>query len=327
MDFELIGKYLAGEASEEETQQVFEWADESQENYRTLVRCKKAWALSAHGRENSETAWNYLFERRFKKEKLRHLAIRVMQYAAVILLVFGTGIALQRYVISPSYKTAAFPSDTRIDVPMGQMANVRLPDGTVVMLNSGSSLVYNGNFSRGQRNVMLEGEAYFEVTENKEHPFTVQTSSLSYTVYGTKFNLEAFPDDGKSNAVLIEGSLGVWSENGHEIARLVPGEKLCFDREQKKYVIKQVNTDIYTSWREGLITFRNEKIKQIAKKIERWYNVEIIILRPEFGEESYFGTIMKNKPVDQILEVLKLTSSLKYEMVPRPDKPTLIYWK
>jgi hypothetical protein len=76
----------------------------------------------------------------------------------------------------------------------------------------------------------------------------------------------------------------------------------------------------------GLITFRNEKLKDIARKIERWYNVKIVINNGRVGEQAYFGTIMKNKPVDQILEVLKLTSSLKYKIMTRPDKPTLIYW-
>jgi len=75
-----------------------------------------------------------------------------------------------------------------------------------------------------------------------------------------------------------------------------------------------------------LITFKNEKLKDIARKIERWYNVRIEIKNPKLGEQAYYGTIMKNKPIDQILEVLRLTSSLKYKIVNEPNKPALIYW-
>jgi ferric-dicitrate binding protein FerR (iron transport regulator) len=87
-----------------------------------------------------------------------------------------------------------------------------------------------------------------------------------------------------------------------------------------------VNLDLYTSWKVGLVTFRNEKLKDIARKIERWYNVEIVIKNAQLGEEYYMGTIMKNKPVDQILEALALTSTLKYRIVHRVDERTLIYW-
>ena len=76
-----------------------------------------------------------------------------------------------------------------------------------------------------------------------------------------------------------------------------------------------------------MVTFRNEKLKDIARKIERWYNVQIVISNPKLGDELYMGTIMKNKPIDQLLEVFKLTSSLNYRIVPRADKSTLIYWE
>jgi len=107
----------------------------------------------------------------------------------------------------------------------------------------------------------------------------------------------------------------------------MPGENASFDIKTSKLTIFKVNTALYTTWKEGLITFRNEKLKDIAKKIERWYNVKVVIKNPKLGEEAYFGTIMKNKPIDQILEVLKLTSSLKYKIVIRPTEPTIVYWE
>jgi ferric-dicitrate binding protein FerR (iron transport regulator) len=112
----------------------------------------------------------------------------------------------------------------------------------------------------------------------------------------------------------------------HELYRLKPNENAKFDILTSKISVSKVETAMYTSWKEGLITFRNEKLKDIARMIERWYNVEIVIKNPKVGEEAYFGTIMKNKPIDQILEVLSLTSSLRYKIITRSEKPTLIYW-
>jgi len=325
MNLELIDKYLAGEASETETKEVLEWAEASPENRKIMIQYKKAWALTSIGNENEQLAWDYDIAPRFRKRETMQLYATIAKYAAVIVVVFGMGMALQHYVFTPSPGTD-FTADTRIEVPLGQMANVNLPDGTIAMLNSGTTLTYNNNFFSGKRQVFLQGEAFFVVRKDQKHPFVVETTSLGFIVYGTSFNIEAFADDEKLNTTLVEGSLGVLSKSGKELTRLVPGENIYFDRKNTKLIVSKGNTDIYTSWREGLITFRNEKLKDIAKKIERWYNVEIIIQRPALAEEPYFGTLMRNKPIDQILEVLKLTSSLKYRIVPRSDKPTLIYW-
>lgn len=88
-----------------------------------------------------------------------------------------------------------------------------------------------------------------------------------------------------------------------------------------------MKVELYSSWKEGVITFRNESLDEIAAMMERWYNVEIVIENPELAKEKYNGALMKNKPVDQILEVLKVTSSLDYKIEPRTDKRTLIYWR
>jgi ferric-dicitrate binding protein FerR (iron transport regulator) len=207
------------------------------------------------------------------------------------------------------------------------MSSVILPDGTTVQLNSGSKLVYASGFNSGERTVNLEGEAFFNVAKDKEHSFTIKTKSLDFKVYGTSFNIQAYPEDSEINTTLVEGSLGVVAKTGSEMARLVPGENANFKEDNKELVVTNVDLELYTSWKDGMVTFRNEKLKDIARKIERWYNVQIVINNPKLADELYMGTIMKNKPIDQLLEVFKLTSSLNYRIVPRADKSTLIYWE
>jgi ferric-dicitrate binding protein FerR (iron transport regulator) len=326
MDYQLTNKYLLGETSESEVKELFNWIEEAPENRKEFIAYKKVWALTARGNESEVKIWRLIFAPRLKRHKFIQLSFQLARYAAILLLVFVSGFALQYIGWAFDKEKLVYQKNTTITVPMGQMTNVELPDGTKVMLNSGSSITYNGNFALGERQVSLNGEAYFDVAKDREHPFLVQTSHLSFEVLGTSFNIEAYAEDNLVNATLIEGSLGVKEKSQKGLMLLAPGEYAHYDVLTTKISITKVNTDIYTSWKEGLITFRNEKLKDIARKIERWYNVKIIISNQKLGEQAYFGTILKNKPIDQILEVLRLSSSLKYRMITKPDVPTLIYW-
>jgi transmembrane sensor len=326
MDYQLVNKYLYGEASEAEVALVINWIEEAPENRNEFIDYKKLWALTAQGNENEDQAWKLIVGSLFRKPRLLISYLNLVKYAAIFLLVFGTGIAVQYLVGGTGKDQLVYQKGTSISAPMGQMTRLELPDGTKVMLNSGSSITYKGEFSLGERIIDLSGEAYFEVAKDQKHPFIVQTALLNFKVHGTSFNIEAYPQENSINTTLVEGSLGVISKDDRELRRLVPGENLHFNKNTSGIIVDNNNVEFYTSWKDGLITFRNEKLKDIARKIERWYNVKVIISNPKLGEEAYFGTIMKNKPIDQLLEVLKLTSSLKYKIISRPDKPTIIYW-
>ncbi|HBL78329.1 MAG: hypothetical protein A2W90_16270 [Bacteroidetes bacterium GWF2_42_66] len=327
MDYTIITKYLAGEASEPEIQEIFGWMEADSENRKKLLQYKKVWALTARANENQDKIWNDIAKEQTNRKSRFFTYTKWIKYAAAVLLIFAMGAVFQYLVSEKPVNIPTYLSDTHISVPAGQMSNVVLPDGTSVQLNSGSTLLYSANFNSGERIVSLEGEAFFDVAEDRLHPFQVNTKLLDFRVYGTSFNVLAYPDDREVNTTLIEGSLGVFSKTGVEFTRLVPGENIEYKDDTKEFQVSKVNVDLYTSWKSGLITFRNETLREIARKIERWYNVEIIIKNEKLADELYMGTIMKNKPVDQILEVFRLTSSMKYRIVQRPDKSTLIYWE
>jgi ferric-dicitrate binding protein FerR (iron transport regulator) len=327
MDYSSINKYLAGQASEAEVKEIFRWIDSSPENRNEFIQYKKIWSLTSDAKENTHRAWVNLSAKLVKPRAKQYQVFSIAKVAASMILAFGIGI-LAQYLLSVSQKTEkVYLAETQIEVPLGQMSNITLPDGTTVRLNSGTKLFYSGNFHSGDRIVSLSGEAFFDVAKDNSHPFIVKTNSLDFKVYGTSFNIQAYPDDQKTNTTLVEGSLGLVDKAGRELYRLEPGENATFTGATKRIEVSKVNLDLYTSWKDGLVTFRNEKLKDVAKKIERWYNVEIVINNKRIGEEVYLGTIMKNKPIDQILEVFALTSSLKYRIVPRANQPTLIYWE
>ena len=326
MDYSIINKYLAGEASEAEVKDDFRWIDSDSENRKEFIQYKKVWALTSKTTGNQDENWTTISSKLVVPKK--HLNnINYWVVAAGFLLVFGLGMMMQYILPQKSQEQFSYLAETRIEVPLGQMSNVVLPDGTTVHLNSGTKLVYSGKFNSGERIVSLEGEAFFDVTKDQAHPFVIKTNLLDFKVYGTSFNLQAYPEDKVINTTLVEGSLGIIGKSGSEIIRLVPGENATYSEDGRQLQVGKVNLEMYTSWKDGLVTFRNEKLKDIARKIERWYNVEIVIKNARLGEELYLGTILKNKPVDQILEVFALTSSLKYQIVPRANERTLIYWE
>jgi ferric-dicitrate binding protein FerR (iron transport regulator) len=326
MDYSIINKYLTGEASEAEVKELFQWIDSAPENREEFIQYKKIWVLTTRTEAHRELRWNADLVSSRKSENIRQF-VTYSKYAAAVIIIFSLGMVLQYIADQKTSSTFTYLANTQIEVPKGQMSSVVLPDGTKVQLNSGSKLVYASGFNSGERTVNLEGEAFFNVAKDKEHSFIIRTKSLDFKVYGTSFNVQAYPGDSEVNTTLVEGSLGVVAKTGNEMARLVPGENANFKIENRKLKVTNVDLELYTSWKNGMVTFRNEKLKDIARKIERWYNVQIVINNPKLADELYMGTIMKNKPIDQLLEVFKLTSSLNYRIVPRADKSTLIYWE
>jgi len=327
MNYSTFGRYLDGTASEDEVKSVFQWMEASCENKKKVIQFKKIWVMSSRSDENLEKIWNQvLLKTRREKGKFKNLYYYA-KYAAAIAIVFCLGVFVHSIFLGTPAGEDPYVGEIQIDVPLGPMSNVVLPDGTKVQLNSGSRLTCAVNLDHNVREVLLEGEAFFDVARDSLRPFFVKTKKLDFKVYGTSFNIQAYYEDQEVNATLIEGSLGVVDKSGAELVRLVPGENALYRNDEQDLEIRKVDLSLYTSWKNGLITFRELTMKDIARKIERWYNVEIVIVNPKLEDQRYFGAIMKNKPVDQILEVFRLTSSLKYRIVYRADQPTLIYWE
>ncbi len=326
MDYNTIIKYLQGLASADEKQQFFVWLEEDPANKKEFAELKKIWALTEKGKEDENSA--YLQFRQNENRKNRRTGLfKVFKQAAAVIVLIGLGAVAAQLLKNTEKEQEIYAASYSVKAPLGQMTNLELPDGTMVVLNSGSTISYKSNFSYGNREVTLAGEAFFDVQQDKDYPFVVKAPLLDIKVYGTSFNIEAYPNEESFSATLVEGSVSVMNKRGDELTLLKPGENASLlQTADKQLVIKKVNTEIYTSWKEGLITFRNEKLEDIARKLERWYNVEIVIRDERLKQECYFGTILKNKPIDQILEVFKLTTSLEYEIIPRANQPTLIYW-
>ena len=169
-----------------------------------------------------------------------------------------------------------------LKIPYGKRFELELSDGTIVHLNSGTTLKYPVKFIAGQnRQVFLDGEAFFDVSKDKKHPFIVNADKLNVRVLGTHFNVSSYPEDNLTDVVLVEGSVGMYTANekfdANKNTILKPGYKGSFNKNNSHINTKEVNTDMYTSWITGGLVFRDINFTTICKKLERRYDVSIVI--------------------------------------------------
>ena len=200
-------------------------------------------------------------------------------------------------------------------VPYGKRSNIILSDGTRVWLNSGSRLVFPPIFKGSTREVNLEGEALFEVTKNKEKPFYVKTDAFKLKVYGTRFNVQVYEKDDEYNIVLVEGKVSMnlnYNLHSQEVF-LSPNQKASLPRGFNQFEIKNVeNTEFYTAWVDGYLTFTNEKVRNVLQRVARYYNVSIESVLPESVPKIY-GKLDLKDDLKSVLDGIAFISKTKYE--------------
>ncbi|UGU17432.1 DUF4974 domain-containing protein [Sinomicrobium kalidii] len=205
-----------------------------------------------------------------------------------------------------------------LKVPYGKKFDVLLSDGTRVFLNAGSSLKYPVRFLEGkQRQVFLEGEAYFDVVHDSKTSFMVGTQELDVEVYGTRFNVSNYASDAAINVVLIEGAVGLNTKTNESenTVRLEPGFKGTFDKTGKTLATGKVDTTLYTAWMNNNLVFRNTPFKTIIKQLERQYNIVIINNNKQLGEEAFNATFeTKKETIEQVFEYFSKIHDVDYQI-------------
>nr|WP_299073727.1 FecR domain-containing protein [uncultured Allomuricauda sp.] len=222
-----------------------------------------------------------------------------------------------KYDKSPYRKELVYNT---LNVPNGKRVDVILSDGTHVFLNSGTSLRYPINFVKGiQRTVYLTGEAYFDVTEDKDHPFVVHADEMRLKVLGTKFNISHYSEDQNVNTVLVTGSVELYhneSTNGNPVNTTVlkPGFKAEWGKSNKEITIENVDTRIYTAWTEGKLIFRNASFLKIRNTLERHYNV-VINNTNEDLDAQLFDATFDIETITEVLQAFSKSYAIEYSIV------------
>lgn len=201
-------------------------------------------------------------------------------------------------------------------VPYGRKADVTLSDGTKVWLNSGSRLVYPNNFKGSKREVFLQGEAFFDVAHNKEKPFHVYAKDVDVKVLGTSFNVRAYNDEPTLKTVLVEGSValsGAGSTNN--AVQLTPGRMAVYEA-GKPFSLSNVNTEIYTSWKDGYLYLQNEPLQNLLKTLVRYYNIPVQLENTQ-EERSFSGRLNLQADIKEVIEIITLTTGYDAEKTER----------
>ena len=267
---------------------------------------------------------------------------KFIQYAAVFVFAFGFFWLTQSILFRKATTTQIAMKEqiTRIEVPYGSKSRVVLPDGSVVNLNSGSSLMYSSSgFDSISRSVSLMGEGFFSVTKDSERPFYVNTSGIKLKVLGTTFNIKAYPDDNTEEAILVSGKVEIYAssdktESGKSIV-LKPGQIAIFDKTENNFhsinktnltnneiipvKLKAINlqpsfkTEQTIAWKDNRLIFDNEQFSNLVVKIERWYDVKIVVNYPELNRARFTGKFDK-ETLEQILKALVTVTPFNYNI-------------
>lgn len=198
-----------------------------------------------------------------------------------------------------------------IRTPHGGQYQLVLSDQTRVWLNAGSSIKFPTVFAAKERSVTVEGEAYFEVTKDKNRPFKVYAGTQQIEVLGTHFNVNAYKDEAEVKTTLLEGAVKIAYGNSGRI--LKPGQQARLSAETGKLDLLNVDIEEAVSWKNGYFMFDNEDIHSIMRKISRWYDVEVVFLNEQISER-FGGTVSKFENVSQVLKILEVTGTIHFKI-------------
>ena len=258
---------------------------------------------------------------------VRSRSRKIRMYSLAAAVVIGLVAFVSWWMISPpatqdSVQTLTSKQDYSTNhlkehvIPKGARSRITLEDGTQAWINAGSKLEYSQDFMAGAtRDVYLEGEAYFDVTSDKEHPFIVHIQGVEIRVLGTSFNVKGYLNESKIEATLVHGKIFIAGDSSRDKVTLAPNQRAVFLKKKKKLLVENnVETKAYTSWREGVLVFNDQPLYEIIPILERWFNVNI------HTDDAYdlncrFTAEINNKSLNEVLELFRTSDTIGYDIV------------
>jgi len=244
-----------------------------------------------------------------KNGKEKSICYYYRRVAAILIPVLAISTTLY-FLATPTQNKAL--SWYEINVPEGARIEFMLPDSTSGWLNSGAKLKYPAEFSN-HRKVELIGEAFFNVKHKEHSDFTVGVNDMDIKVLGTRFNVSAYANEAVTEVVLKEGKVEVKGKTAAFSQVLHPGEKISYNHEKSSLNTLTVDPNVYTAWTDGYLVINNESLEQAAKKLERWYGVEISIQDEELKKFRFKATFQE-EPLEEVLRFIAMTTPITYKI-------------
>lgn len=324
MNKDSILKYLRGEVSKEEIEQIHSWINESEVNRKFLAEQKALWVISEMPDNKADAGDINIIRRKISSTGIFVNKVLFYSAAALLLLMFALNIVLLTY----SSKKTEYKSNlteinkeevSRIYTEKGTKANIYLPDGSRVWMNSDTEISYATNFPGNTREVSLNGEAYFEVAKDSLKPMMVTTSKgFIIKVLGTSFHIKSYSNDDVAKTTLFSGNIKLIcpAENiGEKTKEINIGlnETVIFGKVKMPEVITQgeFTTSKDIAWRDGTLVFDRTPLPEVIKMLERWHGAEFIITNPSSLNQKLSATF-KAESLIQILHVIKLLTGIEY---------------
>lgn len=327
MNYSGIKRYLEGKVTPEEAAQIRNWivAEENNDELRKILG--EIWMNSEISLKGQTPDFETMLDRLHHQINNQMVyqtqsipfSVKVYQIfsrVAAILILPLFIVSIYFFQVSRENSSGQRAGYYReISTKPGTRTQIELSDGTLVWLNDGTTLRYPEKFSGNKREVFLDGEAYFEVKSDTQHPFWVNNSMMNTRVTGTHFNLNAYSADKYFEATLLEGKINLEKEEKNLVMK--PGEQVSFDPDAKKIVQKQVDPSNAKAWVNGKLIFKDEMLEVAAKKLARWYNVEIV-LAPDIRGYMLTGTIQDENLI-QSLSLIAQALPVKFDYKKKSD--------
>jgi transmembrane sensor len=305
----LITRHFNQQTTRDEEFFLAAWLDISEENRLTYAVLEEIWAASQQQHEQvvPDTALEQV-KARIRRQR-RVLVFRLSAAAAAVILILGS-VFLMRSQLSDQ-RNIIYTAKSSLP---GQVLEVKLADGTQVHLAPGSTIRYAQDFGKKSRQVILEGEALFDVTKQADHPFMVQAGAVKVQVLGTKFNVSHYKNDQQTAVSLVNGRVQVALPSKQQPYEMQPGQQLTYD--SIAGTVSKTDFDdeeAVTGWASRVLVFRNETLATAAAKIEKLYNVKISFDDPAIARFKLFARF-NDKPLRYVLDVIKATDNLDYSL-------------
>ena len=267
--------------------------------------------LSSHTEDKEEGKTGYQhFLKRIRSKKMHIWLVKTMKYAAAILILIISTYQLSVWHMSHQLQDDLQAQTNTLYVPAGQRACITLQDGTIVWLNAQSTLIYPSHFYGKERIVSITGEAFFEVSKDKEKPFIVTAQDAKIRGLGTKFNVYSYPDTKQIKTSLIEGAVQVFYKSKQVILR--PNEESI--AQDGKLTVSNIKNPDMLLWRNGIYSFNNERLVEIVRKLELYYDVTINIANPKLQDICYTCKFRQRDGIEKILYTIQKIHHFKIEI-------------
>ena len=323
---ELIANYLTEGLDKNALDELKTWIAASAENQQYFIRQREIW-FSAVSREaasvyDKDKAFENFRNRVESQKEIQSTSRRgfslsaLWRYAAVVAIIIAVG-CISYWQGEVNVKDTF--ADISVEAPLGSKTKLYLPDGTLVWLNAGSRMTYSQGFGVDNRKVELEGEGYFEVKRNEKIPFFVKTKDLQLQVLGTKFNFRDYPEDHEGVVSLLEGKVGLNNLLREEKeAVLSPDERAVLNKANGLLTVESVTASNASQWTDGYLFFDEELLPDIAKELERSYNVKIHIANDSLKTFRFYGNFVRREQnIQEVLEALASTEKMQYKIEER----------